>query len=109
MSALPIHHLPIEEQQSPEVIYIVVPKTEVLATPALAPKPYSLAERLSLAVYNFQIRSKSRSDKAHALAFALSFTLIAGFWAYNVKSAFGIDIFPHQHIENFAPLPGWQR
>ncbi len=107
MSALPIHHLPIEEQQSPEVIYIVVPKTDVVATKVT--KPYSLVERVSLVVYNFQICSKSRSDKAHALAFALSFTLIAGFWAYNVKSAFGIDIFPHQHIENFAPLPGWQR
>ena len=109
MSALPIHHLPIEEQHSPEVIYLVVPKTDVFPALTPAPKPYSLAERVSLAVYNFQIRSKSRSDKAHAMAFALSFTLIAGFWAYNVKSAFGIDIFPHQHIENFAPLPGWQR
>ena len=107
MSALPVYQLPIEEQSSPEVIYLVVPRT----APALAPsiKPYSLIERLSLSLYNFQRGARTKSDKAHALAFALSFTLIAGFWAYNVKSAFGIDIFPHQHIENFAPLPGWQR
>ena len=106
MSALPVYQLPIEEQQSPEVIYLVVPQVAVTA-PVL--RPYSLLERLSLMVYDAQVRSKSKSDKAHAIAFALSFTLIAGFWAYNVKSAFGIDIFPHQHLENFVPLPGWQR
>ena len=106
MSALPVYQIPIEEQQNPEVIYLVVPQVTV-AVPAL--KPYSFLERLSLMVYNFQVRSKSKSDKAHAIAFAVSFTLIAGFWAYNVKSAFGIDLFPHQHIENFVPLPGWQR
>lgn len=107
MSALPNYQLPIEEQQSAEVIYLVVPAT----APAIAPieKPYSMMERLSLAYYNFQVGSRSKSDKAHAIAFALSFTLLAGFWAYNVKSAFGIDIFPHQHLENFVPLPGWQR
>ena len=107
MSALPIHQLPIEELQSPEVIYLLVPNIAPTLAPAL--KPFSMLERLSLVFYNFQVNSKRKSDKAHAIAFALSFTLIAGFWAYNVKSAFGIDIFPHQHIENFAPLPGWQR
>ena len=107
MSALPVRQLPVEELQSPEVIYLLVPNTAPTLAPI--PRPYSLLERLSLVFYGFQIHSKSKSDKAHAIAFALSFTLIAGFWAYNVKSAFGIDIFPHQHIENFVPLPGWQR
>jgi hypothetical protein len=107
MSALPAYQLPLEEVQSTEVIYLVVPPAApVICTP---PRPYSFAERCSIILFNFQSRSKSKSDKAHALAFALSFTLLAGFWAYNVKSAFGINIFPHQHIENFAPLPGWQR
>jgi hypothetical protein len=107
MSALPKFIQPVDELQSPEVIYLVVPQTAPISRPA--EKPFSIAERLSLAIFNLQHSPKSRSDKSHALAFALSFTLIAGFWAYNVKSAFGIDIFPHQHIENFAPLPGWQR
>jgi hypothetical protein len=107
MSALPAYQLPIEEQKSTEVIYLVVPQVAPASLPT--PKPFSMLERLSLMVYNLQTASKSRSDKAHAMAFALSFTIITGFWAYNVKSAFGIDIFPHQHIENFAPLPGWQR
>ena len=106
MSALPVYQLPIEEQQNPEVIYLVVPQA---AAQAPTSQPYSLLERLSVMVYDFQIRSKSKSDKCHAIAFALSLTLIAGFWAYNVKSAFGIDIFPHQHLESFVPLPGWQR
>jgi hypothetical protein len=106
MSALPAYQLPIEEVQSPEVIYLVVPLcASVAITP---PKPYSLVERCSLLLFNFQRGSKAKSDKAHALAFALSFTLLAGFWAYNVKSAFGINIFPHQSIESFVPLPGWQ-
>ena len=107
MSALPIHHLPIEELQSPEVIYLVVPPTAPYVAPIA--RPYSMAEKVSAAFYNFQLGSRTKSDKAHALAFALSFTLIAGLWAYNMKSAFGVDIFPHQHLENFAPLPGWQR
>lgn len=107
MSALPVYQLPIEEVQSPEVIYLVVPPSVPVTPPTL--KPFSVIERLSLAVYNFQVKSKAKSYKAHALAFALSFTLIAGFWAYNVKSAFGINIFPSQHIENFVPVTGWQR
>ncbi len=107
MSALPVYQLPIEEVQSPEVIYLVVPPSVPVAPPTL--RPYSVIERLSLAVYNFQVKSRAKSDKAHALAFALSFTLIVGFWAYNVKSAFGINIFPNQHIESFVPVTGWQR
>jgi hypothetical protein len=106
MSALPVYQLPIGEQQNPQVIYLVVPQAAVTA-PAI--QPYSLVERLSLTFYNFQIRSRRQSDKVHAIAFAISFTILTGFWAYNVKSAFGIDIFPHQHLENFIPLPGWQR
>ena len=107
MSALPNFIQPIEELQTPEVIYLVVPPAEPICKPL--PKPYSAAERLSVLLFNFQHASKAKSDRNHAAAFALSFTLIAGFWAYNVKSAFGINIFPAQHIENFAPLPGWQR
>lgn len=107
MSALPVHQLPVEEQASPEVIYLVVPQVTSIQAPVI--KPYSMIEKLSLAFYNFQVGSRSKSDKIHALAFALSFTLIAGFWAYNVKSAFGINIFPHQKLEDFLPLPGWQR
>ena len=107
MSALPVYQLPVEEQASPEVIYLIVPQVDTIQTQVI--KPYSMIEKISLAVYNFQVGSRSKSDKIHALAFALSFTLIAGFWAYNVKSAFGINIFPHQKLENFLPLPGWQR
>ena len=107
MSALPVYQLPVEELESPEVIYLVVPKAATSQAPTI--KPYSMIEKLSLTFYNFQVGSQSKSDKIHALAFALSFTLIAGFWAYNVKSAFGINIFPYQKLENFVPLPGWQR
>ena len=107
MSAQPAHQLPIKEQQSPEVISLVVPQTANAHAPTY--EPYSMLERLSLAFYNYKLNSKAKSDRAHALAFALSFTLVAGYWAYNVKSAFGVDIFPHQHLENFVPLPGWQR
>ena len=107
MSALPVHQLPIDELENTEVIYLVVPTVTTAPTPVV--RPYSLVEKLSLVFYNFQLGSRSKSDKMHAIAFALSFTLIAGFWAYNVKSAFGINIFPHQRLENFVPLPGWQR
>lgn len=107
MSALPVYQLPIEEQGSAEVIYLIVPQSAPTITREA--RPYSLAERVSAAFYDFQVRSRSKSDKAHAVAFALSFTMIAGLWAYNVKSAFGVDFFPHQHVENFAPVTGWQR
>ncbi|MBI1333539.1 MAG: hypothetical protein GC165_11755 [Armatimonadetes bacterium] len=107
MSALPIHQLPVQEQQDAEVIYLVVPPT--VEAPMAAPRPFSLAERASLWMMDFQARSRSASDKALAISFAVFATLVIGLWAYNVKSAFGIDIFPHQHLENFAPLPGWQR
>ena len=107
MSALPVYHQPIEELESPEVIYLVVPPS----VPYLAPKakPLSMAERFSVVLFNLQNRSKVKSDRGHALAFAISFTMLTGLWAYNVKSAFGVNIFPHQHIESFVPVAGWQR
>lgn len=106
MSALPKHQLPVQQPEA-EVIYVVVP-----SVPAIQPRvanPYTLAERVSLFFYNARFSTRAAGDKSLALAFALLVTAVGGFWAYNVKSAFGIDIFPHQHVENFAPVPGWQR
>jgi hypothetical protein len=107
MSALPVHQLPVVEPQESEVIYLVVPPA-VTAHTTVA-RPYSLVEQLSLTWYNFKNRSQRASDKALALSFALFITAAAGIWGYNVKSAIGVDIFPSQHVENFAPIPGWQR
>ena len=107
MSALPKQHLPVIEEREAEVIYLVVPPVASLA-PAVI-KPFTLVEQASALVYSFQIRSHRSSEKALALSFAFFLTVVVGLWAYNVKSAFGIDIFPHQHLENFVPLPGWQR
>ena len=106
MSALPNRQLPVSQPET-EVIYVVVPTTIDLQ-PVL-PSPSSLVERVSLMLYTFPIGSQAARDKGLALAFAFFLTLVIGLWAYNVKSAFGIDIFPHQHIENFGPSPGWQR
>jgi len=104
MSALPIQQLPLQEQEA-EVIYLVVPPAVALPTV----RPYSFAEQMSSMIFNFQVRSNRASEKALALSLAFFITVVAGLWAYNVKSAFGVDFFPQQHIENFAPLPGWQR
>ena len=106
MSALPNQHLPIQESE-PEVIYLVVPPA--VAAPLTTVRPYSLAERLSVVAFNLNVRTHSARERGLAIAFACFATVVAGLWAYNVKSAFGIDIFPHQHLESFAPLPGWQR
>lgn len=108
MSALPVHQLPVVEPQESEVIYLVVPPTATAHSTTVA-RPYSLVEQLSLTLYNFKNRSQRASDKALALSFALFITAAVGIWGYNVKSAIGIDMFPHQHVENFAPIPGWQR
>lgn len=106
MSALLKQQLPVQEQDA-EVIYLVVPPTVAAPLPTL--RPFSVAEQVSAMLYAFRMRTYRASEKGLALSLALFVTVVGGLWAYNVKSAFGIDIFPNQHLENFAPLPGWQR
>lgn len=97
-----------KEIQSPEineeVIYLVVPP----AAPYQAPRTtlLDLYGSAFLAVQGFR---RKVGNSVFAAAFASTAILSAAAYAYYVKSAFGVDLLPLQHVEDFVPLPGWGR
>lgn len=97
-----------KEQVSPEineeVIYLIVPPA--LAPPAPKTTFLDLYASLYLGIQNIRHR---QGNKAFAATFATTAILAGAAYAYYVKSAFGIDFLPAQHIEDFVPLPGWGR
>jgi len=106
MSAQRAFQIEPQEQLDTEVIYLLVPPT---IAPIYAPKPYSLAEKLALFGMEFQARTREWADRGLALYAAVGLTACVGYSLYTLKSAAGIDIFPTQHIESFAPVSGFQR
>ena len=95
-----------EEQRGTEVIYLVIPPT---AAPMYAPRPYSFAESLALFGLELKHRTRGLADSGLALWGAIAVVACVGYSAYTLKSAAGIDIFPTQHIESFAPVNGFNR
>ncbi len=106
MSAQRANQIQPEQQHETEVIYLLVPPS---AAPIYAPKPYTLAE--SLALFGMEICTRVRSVAEHGLALygALAVSACVGYSLYVFKSAAGIDLFPTQHIESFAPVSGFNR
>jgi len=106
MSAQRANQIQPEHQHETEVIYLLVPPS---AAPIYAPKPYTFAE--SLALFGMEIRTRVRSVAEHGLALygALAVSACVGYSLYIFKSAAGIDLFPTQHIESFAPVSGFNR
>ena len=106
MSAQRAYQIQPEEQHDTEVIYLVVPPT---TAPLYAPRPYSLAESLALFGMDLRARTSRIAESGLALYGALALTACVGYSLYTLKSAAGIDIFPTQHIESFAPVSGFNR
>lgn len=106
MSALRANQIQPEKQHDTEVIYLLVPPS---TAPIYAPKPYTFAE--SVALFGMEIRNRARTMAEHGLALygALAVTACVGYSLYTLKSAAGIDLFPTQHIESFAPVSGFNR
>lgn len=106
MSAQRANQIQPEHQHETEVIYLLVPPS---AAPIYAPKPYTFAE--SLALFGMEIRTRVRSVAEDGLALygALAVSACVGYSLYIFKSAAGIDLFPTQHIESFAPVSGFNR
>lgn len=106
VSAQRAYQIQPEEQHETELIYLVIPPT---VAPIYAPRPYSLAESLALFGMEVQGRLRSLVDSGLALYGALVLTACVGYSLYTLKSAAGIDLFPTQHIESFAPVNGFNR
>lgn len=106
MSAQRAYQIQPEEHHETEVIYLLVPPT---AAPMYAPRPYSFGEKLALFGLELQARTRGIADSGLALYGAAALTLVFGYALYTLKSAAGVDIFPTQHIESFAPVNGFMR
>jgi hypothetical protein len=106
MSALRNYNPALEEQQETEVIYLVVPP---YAATLDAPKPYSMIERMALIYEETRFSMAKATEKLARFGVIVAGLGVIGYSLYTVKSAFGIDLFPHQHLENFTGLPGFGR
>lgn len=106
MSAQRAYQIEPQEQHETEVLFLLIPPT---ASPMYAPRPYSFAESLALLGMEFKARTREWADRGLALYGAVAVVACVGYSLYTLKSAVGIDIFPTQHIESFAPVNGFNR
>lgn len=106
MSALRKHQADLLPVEDTEVIYLLVPPAPA---PTWEPAPYTLAERLALASMAIQAKFRPAGETGLATYAAILGVGILGYSVYTIKSFLGFDIFPVEHIENFAPVPGFGR
>lgn len=107
MSALRKSELVVQEQQDTEVIYLLIPPTTV---PSIStPRPLNFIEKLALVGEQARFALHRAGNYAFAVYFAVAATIAVGYSLYNLKSFAGINIFSNARLEDFAPLPGFNR
>ena len=112
----------LNSREETEIIYVLFPNQYRTGNPT--PVQSQDGTKLSMAsrVWEFGYNSvwkathssawRKATTNVQCLVGAVIFTinaLIVLYALYYLKSMMGIDIFAHQHLENFFPIPGYER